>query len=93
MGQFRVEVKPEAKKDLARHYHSGNKATIKKIEKILVELELHPETGEGQPERLKYELQGLWSRRINHADRMVYSIDNDIVKVEVLSAIGHYGDK
>lgn len=78
---------------MAKHYLSGNKATIKKIEKILIELENHPETGEGQPERLRYNLQGLWSRRINHTDRMVYSILNDIVKVEVLSAMGHYGDK
>jgi toxin YoeB len=93
MGKFRVEIKPEAKKDLAKHFHSGNKAIIRKIEKILVELENHPETGEGQPEKLKYNLQGLWSRRINLLDRLIYSIQNDIVKVEVLSAMGHYSDK
>lgn len=47
MGKFRVEIKPEAKADFFKHYFSGNQATIKKIERILVELENHPETGEG----------------------------------------------
>lgn len=93
MGKFRVEIKPEAKKELAKHWRSGNMPTIKKIEKILVELAHHPETGEGQPERLKHNLTGLWSRRINQKDRMVYSINDNTVTVEVLSAMGHYGDK
>jgi toxin YoeB len=93
MGKFRVEIKPEAKKELAKHWRSGNMPTIKKIEKILVELANHPEIGEGQPERLKHNLAGLWSRRINQKDRMVYSINDTTVTVEVLSAMGHYGDK
>jgi toxin YoeB len=93
MGKFRVEIKPEAKADFFKHYFSGNQATIKKIERILVELENHPETGEGQPERLKYNLQGLWSRRINQKDRMIYAINDDALLVEVLSALGHYADK
>ncbi|MGC4129969.1 MAG: Txe/YoeB family addiction module toxin [Bergeyella sp.] len=93
MGKFRIEIKPEAQKDLEKHYKSGNKASIKKIETILVELEDHPTTGTGQPEPLKYELTGKWSRRINQKDRMVYSIDEDTVMVEVLSAMGHYSDK
>jgi toxin YoeB len=59
----------------------------------LVELENHPESGEGQPERLKHELAGLWSRRINQKDRLVYSINDDTVIVEVLSAMGHYNDR
>jgi toxin YoeB len=53
MGKFRVEVKPEAKKDFKYHFKSGNKATIKKIELILKELAIHPYVGVGQPEQLK----------------------------------------
>lgn len=93
MGKFRVEIKIEAQKDLKKHIKSGNKPTIKKIELILKELEVHPTTGTGQPEQLKYELSSKWSRRINHKDRMIYSINNKTVTVEVLSAIGHYSDK
>ncbi len=93
MGKFRIEVKPEALKDLEKHYKSGDKATIKRIEKIFKELEVHPKTGIGRPEQLKYELAGKWSRRLNQKDRMVYSIFEETVTVEVLSAIGHYYDK
>lgn len=93
MGKFRVEIKVEAQKDLKKHFKAGNKATIKKIEVILKELENHPESGTGQPEQLKYELIGKWSRRINQKDRMIYEIHETIVTVEVLSAMGHYSDK
>lgn len=93
MGKFRVVVSATAKRDIAKHLKSGNRATIAKLKKILIELELHPETGTGKPEVLKYELAGLWSRRINQKDRLVYQIKGQTVTVEVLSAIGHYLDK
>jgi len=75
------------------HLKSGNKASIAKIEVILLELTEHPYTGAGQPERLKHDLSGFWSRRINHKDRMVYQVNENIVTVEVVSAMGHYFDK
>ncbi|WP_221411219.1 Txe/YoeB family addiction module toxin [Epilithonimonas xixisoli] len=49
--------------------------------------------GEGKPEQLKYNFTGYWSRRINQKDRIVYRVDNDIVTVYIVSAMGHYGDK
>lgn len=93
MGKFRVEVTEKAEKDLERHFKSGNKATIKKIERFLIELSEHPYTGTGQPEQLKHELSGFWSRRINQKDRIIYSVEEDIVTVEIISAMGHYRDK
>jgi len=72
---------------------SGDKSSIKKVERIIAELYVHPETGTGKPEKLKFELAGYWSRRINKKDRLVYLIENNIVTVTIVSAIGHYGDK
>lgn len=74
MGKFRITVTDNARKDITKHYKSGNKATIKKIEVILLELSEHPYTGVGQPEQLKHDLKDFWSRRINRKDRMIYSI-------------------
>ena len=56
----------------------------------MAELEETPYEGEGQPEALKYELLGFWSRRINLEDRLIYYVEEDIVTVFIVSAIGHY---
>jgi toxin YoeB len=93
MGKYFVEFEDVARKDLKAHYKSGNKSTIKKIEKILLELTENPFSGEGQPEELKYDFKGFWSRRINQKDRMIYLVEEDIVTVFVISAMGHYSDK
>ena len=93
MGKYIVEINSVVKKELISHYKSGNKATINKIEKILLELTKHPFECEGQPEELKHEYKGYWSRRINKKDRMVYRVQEDIVIVFVISAMGHYSDK
>lgn len=93
MGKYLVEITPDAKHDLKAHFKSGNKATIKKIEKILVELTETPYEGEGRPEQLKHEFNGYWSRRINQKDRMVYRVAEDVVTVFIVSAMGHYNDK
>jgi len=93
MGRFTVIIKPEADRHLKQHKKSGNKAAIKKVETIIEELSQHPYSGTGQPEQLKYDLQGLWSRRINKKDRLIYEVNENIVTVSVISAIGHYSDK
>jgi Txe/YoeB family toxin of toxin-antitoxin system len=92
MGKFRIEVTTKAKKDLEKHFKSGDKASIKKIEKIFVELSEHPYDGIGQPEQLRHQLSGFWSRRINQKDRIIYYVTDDIVTVTVVSALGHYSD-
>jgi toxin YoeB len=92
MGKYFVEINSVVKKELISHYKSGNKATINKIEKILLELTKHPFEGIGNPEPLKYELSGFWSRKINQKDRMIYKVEEDIVTVFVISAMGHYSD-
>ena len=93
MGQFKLEIEELAVIHIRQHIKSGDKATTKKIEKILVELTNTPYTGIGQPEALKYELAGFWSRRINQKDRLIYKVKNDIVTVFVISAMGHYDSK
>ncbi len=79
MGQFRLEIKVIAQKHLKLHYRSGDKGSIKKIGTILKELSDTPYTGIGNPEPLKHELSGLWSRRINQKDRIIYEVDHEVV--------------
>ena len=58
-----------------------------------MELSDKPYEGTGNPEPLKYQLAGYWSRQINRKDRIIYIVYEDRVVVLVVSAIGHYGDK
>jgi len=92
MGKYFVAFEDIARKDLQAHFKSGNKSTIKKIEKILLELTENPFSGEGHPEELKYDFKGYWSRRLNKKDRIIYRVEAEIVTVFVVSAMGHYLD-
>ena len=92
MGKYKVIIQPTAELDLSKHKKAGNVATIKKIIQILKELQEHPFLGSGKPEALKHNLSGLWSRRINKKDRLIYEVQDEIVTVYVVSAMGHYED-
>ncbi|WP_088656212.1 Txe/YoeB family addiction module toxin [Geofilum rhodophaeum] len=82
-----------AQADIEKHKKAGDKVVLKKIAKLLNELKENPTEGTGRLELMKYGLSGKFSRRINHKHRLVYSINEDIVTVHVLSLWGHYGDK
>lgn len=90
---YTLEFTETALADIEKNKKSGDKAVLKKIEKLLNELMEHPTTGTGQPEMLKHDLAGLYSRRINNKHRLVYSIDDQMITVSVLSAWSHYRDK
>ena len=90
---YTLTITVQAKKDIAYLKKNGGKAVTKKIEKLLIELIEHPKTGTGQVEQLKGNRQGQWSRRIDKKNRLIYSIDDEVVTVEVISAKGHYVDK
>ena len=72
---------------------SGDKASIKKVFKFFEELKEHPYKGTGKPEPLLRGYQGYWSRRINHKDRLIYRVEDDIVTVIVVQVGQHYKDK
>lgn len=44
--------------------------------------------GRGQPEPLKYELSGYWSRRIDSENRLVYKVEED--KLFIVQCGTHY---
>ena len=91
MGKFRLKIERSAEEDLIKIYKSGDKSTIKKLQKIMVELADHPTIGIGNPEPLKHSLSGLWSRRLNKKDRLIYEIiEAPEGLVVVISALGHY---
>jgi toxin YoeB len=86
---FRIDFTKQAQNDIDFHKKSGNKAILKKVLSLIDELSEHPFEGTGKPEALKYELSGLWSRRINHEHRLVYEVKGNTIVV-IVAAKGHY---
>ena len=61
---------------------------MKRINNLLNDTLRHPFAGLGKPERLKSELSGYWSRRINSEHRLVYGISN--AELIVIACRYHY---
>ncbi|MEO6283529.1 MAG: Txe/YoeB family addiction module toxin [Dyadobacter sp.] len=87
---YSIEFTPKALEGIEKLKKSGNMPVLKKIRKLLDELTEHPYTGIGQPEQLKHNLAGFWSRRITQEHRIVYAVDEKSVVVTIVSAKGHY---
>ena len=76
-----------AREDLV-YWEQSNPKIIEKVNTILESILIDPQSRIGKPENLKYELAGLWSRRINHRDRMVYQVDDNAITI--LQLRDHY---
>jgi toxin YoeB len=70
------------------YWQSSDKKILKKINELIKDIKRDPFDGIGKPEPLKYQLQGCWSRRINHEHRLVYEITDDAIVV--VSCRYHY---
>ncbi len=85
---YTLRFSEQAKKHIAQHKKSGNKAILNKITTLLEEMATNPYSGTGKPEQLKHQLTGYWSRRINREHRLVYEVAEN--HIFILSAKGHY---
>lgn len=90
---YDIIILPNAQDHIKRWKKAGQKKILQKIDRLLDELEEHPRTGTGKPEQLRGDAAGYWSRRIDKKNRLVYSIHDEVVTVEVISAAGHYGNE
>jgi toxin YoeB len=89
--KYSIIIQKLADTHLKKIEKSGDKTSLRKIQQIFEELELHPTTGIGNPELLKHNLSGFWSRRINKKDRLIYQIiEEPDHLVVIISALGHY---
>ena len=66
---------------------AGNGKLIKRLKKLLDDIDRQPFTGIGKPEPLKGR-PGHWSRRIDEYHRLVYKIEND--EIRILECGEHY---
>ena len=70
---YTLEFTEQAIDDL-RLLKRSEPSAYKKAQKLLSELMEHPRTVTGKPEMKKYDLAGLYPRRISQKHRLVYQI-------------------
>lgn len=57
------------------YWQATDKKVLKRINTLIEDIKRHPFTGIGDPEPLKQNWSGYWSRRINREHRLVYKAD------------------
>lgn len=76
-------------KDYLEFFNKHQKDLIKSIHELIKDIERNGvEKGKGQPEQLKHELSGYYSRRIDQKNRLVYKVEDE--KLFIVQCGTHY---
>ncbi len=87
MSSFKFEE--EAWEDYL-YWQTQDKKTLRKINSLIKDIGRNCFDGIGKPEPLKNNLSGYWSRRIDDANRIVYTQKDETIII--ISCKGHYDD-
>ena len=82
-----LEFDPAAFEDLAWWIEKDRKQALRIIN-LIEAIQRDPFQGIGQPEPLKHDLSGCWSRRIDREHRLVYEVLDD--RIRILACRYHY---
>ena len=72
-------------------WQNQDKKFIKKMNKLLADIDRNGNQGIGHPEPLKGNLSGWWSCEIDEKNRLIYKIEDDCIKI--YQCKNHYDDK
>jgi len=86
---YKITIAKKAQDDLA-WFRRNDKTSYLKCFDLVRELIENPRTGIGKAERLKYFEKEVFSRRVNHKDRMIYTIYEAPKEIDITSFRGHY---
>ncbi|WP_019505283.1 Txe/YoeB family addiction module toxin [Pleurocapsa sp. PCC 7319] len=56
-----------------------DKKILKRINQLIKDTQRTPFEGIGKPEPLKFDMSGLWSRRINQELRLIYQVQDECI--------------
>lgn len=65
-------------------WQKTDKKILKRINKLIKDIQRNKYEGLGKPEALKHNLSGYWSRRITNEHRIVYKIEDDSILIAQL---------
>lgn len=63
------------------YWQKSDKKILKRINTLLKDIKREPFSGLGDPEPLKYNWSGYWSRRINKEHRIVYRVTENALLI------------
>ena len=63
------------------YWQEYDKKILKRINELIKAISRDPFNGIGDPEPLKFNWSGFWSRRINREHRLVYMIDDNSILI------------
>jgi toxin YoeB len=86
---YKINILDNASEDLDWFRRNDKRAYIKCFD-LVREIMITPRSGTGKPERLKYFDEEVYSRRVNHEDRIVYTIYESTKEIDISSCKGHY---
>ena len=66
------------------YWQKRDKKILDRINTLIKDIQRNPFQGTGKPEPLRHALSGYWSRRINDAHRIVYSVKDDSILIAQL---------
>ena len=70
------------------YWQGQDRKTLRRINKLIVDVQRSPFEGIGKPEPLKENLAGFWSRRIDETNRLVYAVDDS--QLTIIACRYHY---
>ena len=73
------------------YWQTQDKKTLKKINRLLQDIDRNRYNCFGKPEPLKGTLSGYWSVRIDAQNQIVFRITDS--QIEIIQCGSHYGDK
>lgn len=73
------------------YWVENDKKILRKIKKLIKDIDRNIYKGIGKPEPLRGNLSGYWSRRIDDKNRIVYKVENNVIYF--LQCGSHYRDK
>ncbi len=85
-----VSFKQQAWEDYL-YWQTQDKKTLKRINLLIKETLRSPFDGIGKPEPLKENLSGLWSRRIDNNNRLLYRVSGGMI--EIIQCRTHYDSR
>ena len=85
-----IQLDKKATEDIALLRRENPKYAAK-LWDLILDIQEHPFSGIGEPEQLRGNHKGWWSRRITKEHRLVCRIQEEVL--EIASCHGHYGDK